>query len=79
MLALHGAGVSDGISIGAAFVLSRELPDITPQTLPPDQIDAEVTRFQAAVDAARAQLLKVREQIPHDAPIEAASFIDTHV
>ncbi|MFL6647378.1 MAG: phosphoenolpyruvate--protein phosphotransferase [Sulfurifustaceae bacterium] len=79
MLALHGAGVSDGISIGAAFVLSRELPEIAPQTLAPEQIDAEVARFQAAVNAARAQLLKVREQIPREAPIEAASFIDTHI
>jgi phosphoenolpyruvate-protein phosphotransferase (PTS system enzyme I) len=79
MLALHGTGVSDGISIGAAFVLARELPDIVPQTIRPDEVEAEVERFVAAVKAARAQLLKVRAQIPRNAPIEAASFIDTHV
>ena len=79
MLALHGAGVSDGISIGKAFVLSRELPDITSQTLPPEQIAAEVERFLAAVSAARRQLLKIRDEVPGDAPVEVVSFIDTHL
>jgi phosphotransferase system enzyme I (PtsI) len=79
MLALHGTGVSDGISIGTAFVLTRELPEIAAQTIALENVAAEVERFIGAVKAARAQLLKIREQIPHDAPIEAASFIDTHV
>ena len=79
MLALYGAGVSDGISIGNAFLLSRELPDISPQTLPTEDVEREVERFVAAVAGARQQLSKIREQIPADAPIEAASFIDTHM
>ncbi len=79
MLTLHGTGVSDGVSIGAAFVLSRELPDIAPYTLATEQIESEVERFVTAVKTARRQLLKIREQIPRDAPLEAASFIDTHV
>ena len=79
MLALHGTGVSDGISIGTAFVLARELPDIQPQTIAPQDVEAEVERFVAAVKGARAHLLKVRAQIPRNAPAEAASFIDTHV
>ena len=78
MLALYGTGVSEGISIGSAFVLSRELPDIAPQTLAPEDIDREVERFVQAVQTARHQLLKIRGQIPSDAPIEAASFIDAH-
>ena len=28
MLTLHGAGVSNGIAIGMAFVLNREKPEI---------------------------------------------------
>ncbi|HLF23667.1 MAG TPA: phosphoenolpyruvate--protein phosphotransferase [Burkholderiales bacterium] len=78
MLALYGTGVSEGISIGSAFVLSRELPDVAPQTVAPEEIEREVERFVQAVQAARDQLLKIRGQIPSDAPIEAASFIDTH-
>jgi phosphotransferase system enzyme I (PtsI) len=78
MLALYGTGVSEGISIGSAFVLSRELPDVAPQTVAPEEIEREVERFVQAVQTARDQLLKIRGQIPSDAPIEAASFIDTH-
>jgi phosphotransferase system enzyme I (PtsI) len=78
MLALYGTGVSEGISIGSAFVLSRELPDVAPQTVAPEEIEREVERFVQAVQTARDQLLKIRGQIPGDAPIEAASFIDTH-
>ncbi|HEY8555083.1 MAG TPA: phosphoenolpyruvate--protein phosphotransferase [Burkholderiales bacterium] len=79
MLALYGAGVSDGISIGGAFVLSRELPDIVPRSLRPEEVEAEVERFVAAVKAARASLQRIRAQIPADAPAEAASFIDAHM
>jgi phosphoenolpyruvate-protein phosphotransferase (PTS system enzyme I) len=79
MLALHGAGVSDGIAIGKALVLARDLPDITAQTLAPENIDAEVARFIEAVQTARRQLLKVRAQIPAEAPVEAVSFIDAHL
>jgi phosphotransferase system enzyme I (PtsI) len=78
MLALYGTGVSEGISIGGAFVLSRELPDVAPQTIPPQDTEREIARFEAAVKTARGQLLKIRDQIPVDAPIEAASFIDAH-
>jgi phosphotransferase system enzyme I (PtsI) len=78
MLALYGTGVSEGISIGGAFVLSRELPDVAPQTIPPQDTEREIARFGAAVKTARGQLLKIRDQIPVDAPIEAASFIDAH-
>lgn len=79
MLALHGAGVSDGIAIGKAFVLTHELPEIPSQTVAPENIDKEVERFIDAVKAARRQLAKIREQIPADAPAEAASFIDAHL
>jgi len=79
MLALHGVGVSDGISVGRATVLARELPEIVEYTLAPDQLDAEIARFLHAVKSARRQLVKIRDHIPPDAPAEAVSFIDTHV
>jgi len=79
MLALHGTGVSDGISVGKAFVLARELPDIVESVLAESAVEEEVVRFTRAVDAARKQLLLIRDHIPTGAPAEAASFIDTHV
>lgn len=79
MLALHGTGVSDGISVGKAYVLARELPDIVESAVAEAAIEDEVARFTRAVKTARKQLLNIRDHIPAGAPTEAASFIDTHV
>ncbi|MHB8742361.1 MAG: phosphoenolpyruvate--protein phosphotransferase [Sulfuricaulis sp.] len=79
MLALHGTGVSDGVAIGKAFVLQRELPEIPEYVIPKEYIEEEVIRYQRAVDASRRQLGKIREHIPANAPPEATSFLDTHM
>jgi phosphotransferase system enzyme I (PtsI) len=79
MLALHGTGVSDGVAIGKAFVLQRELPEIPEYVIPREYIEEEVTRFQRAVEASRRQLMTIREHIPANAPPEATSFLDAHL
>jgi len=79
MLALHGTGVSDGVAIGKAFVLQRELPEIPEYVIPREYIEEEVARFQRAVEASRRQLLTIREHIPANAPPEATSFLDAHL
>ncbi|MHB8622737.1 MAG: phosphoenolpyruvate--protein phosphotransferase [Sulfuricaulis sp.] len=79
MLALHGTGVSDGVAIGKAFVLQRELPEIPEYVIPKEYIEEEVIRYQRAVEASRRQLGKIREHIPANAPPEATSFLDTHM
>jgi phosphoenolpyruvate-protein phosphotransferase (PTS system enzyme I) len=79
MLALHGTGVSDGVAIGKAFVLQRELPEIPEYVIPREYIEEEVARFQRAVEASRRQLMTIREHIPSNAPPEATSFLDAHL
>jgi phosphotransferase system enzyme I (PtsI) len=79
MLALHGTGVSDGIAIGKAYVLQRELPEIPEYTVASHQVEAEIERLTRAVEAARRQLRAIRDHIPPGAPAEAASFLDAHL
>ncbi len=79
MLALHGTGVSDGVAIGKAFVLQRDLPEIPEYVIPREYLEEEVTRFQRAVEASRRQLMTIREHIPANAPPEATSFLDAHL
>jgi len=79
MLALHGTGVSDGIAIGKAFVLQRELPEIPEYAIPREYVEEEVARFQRAVETSRRQLMTIREHIPANAPPEATSFLDAHL
>ena len=79
MLALHGTGVSQGISIGKAYVLRREQADISRYHIPRQLLEQEVQRFEQAVDTARTQLRRIRTRIPADAPPETAKLIDTHL
>lgn len=74
-----GVGGSGGIAIGAAYVLSRGPVCVTPSWVSGHEVEAEVQRFETAVQTAGAQLRSVREQIPVDAPSDIAEFIDTHL
>ncbi len=79
MLSLHGTGVSSGITIGKAYVLHRERPEVPEYVLPALLIEDEIARFKAAIDNARSQLERIRKHIPRSAPPEIASIIDTHL
>jgi len=79
MLALHGKGVSSGITIGRAYVLKRERVKVPEYVVPGNLVDEEIQRFLAAVERARRELSEIRNHIPAEAPVEAASFIDTHL
>lgn len=79
MLALHGKGVSNGIAIGRAYVLRRERLKVPEYVVPAPFVEDEVSRFLAAVESTRQELAEIRSHIPPDAPVEAASFLDTHL
>jgi phosphotransferase system enzyme I (PtsI) len=79
MLTLHGSGVSQGISIGRAYVLRREQLEIPEYVIPRQYIDDELERFKTAIAAARQQLQHVRDHMPAGAPPETASLIDAHL
>jgi len=79
MLALHGKGVSSGIAIGRAYVLKRERVKVPEYLVPNNLIEQEIQRFLAAIERVRDELNEIRSHIPAEAPIEAASFIDTHL
>jgi phosphotransferase system enzyme I (PtsI) len=78
-IALSGIAVSRGIAIAKARVMQHGQLDIAEYALPPEYIDAEVARFQYALEAARKQLRALRSRIPAHTPEEIAAFIDTHL
>jgi phosphotransferase system enzyme I (PtsI) len=79
-LACHGIGVAPGIAMGPAYLLSGRDPlDVAPRSVPPEEIEAEVARFEAAVVQARADLRAVKAHIPPETPTDIAAFIDTHL
>ena len=47
--ALHGIGVSGGIAIGRAQLVSHATLEVAHYTIPPSGVDVEITRFDNAV------------------------------
>ncbi|ROR29751.1 phosphoenolpyruvate--protein phosphotransferase [Inmirania thermothiophila] len=76
---LGGIGVARGIAIGPAHVVEAAVLEAVEYCLPRYRLEAEVARYRRAVEAARAELRAVREQIPPTAAADIRSFIDTHL
>jgi len=78
-MALQGTGVSNGIAIGPVHIMRRDVLEIIEYTLEEENLDDEIQRFQRALDLARQQLQRIREQIPENTRSDIVSFIDTHL
>jgi len=75
---LHGIGVSNGIAIGKAHLISNALLEVVQYDIDIKNIPREVKRFEDAVNAVRIELNKIKSQLPSDSPGEFGAFIDTH-
>ena len=74
---LHGLGVSSGIAIGRAMLMSHATLEVSHLTITPRMVDKEIARFDAAVSAVKSELILMKENTEH-APAELAAFIDIH-
>lgn len=76
---IHGVGVSSGIAIGRAHLVSNALLEVVHYQLTPDQITEEIHRFAEAIQTVKHDLELVRAQLPKNAPAELDAFISTHL
>lgn len=76
---IHGIGVSGGIAIGEAHLVSHAKLEVGHYTVAPEQAAEEVVRFDAAVRTVRGELEELRATVPPTAPAEFAAFIDLHL
>ena len=76
---MHGVGVSNGIAIGHAHLVSNALLEVVHYVLPEHLIDNEIARFISAVETVKQDLSTILRQLPANAPAEMASFINTHL
>ena len=74
---LHGLGVSGGIAIGRAMLMSHATLEVSHLTVAPRMVDKEIARFDAAIEAVKGELETMKETTEH-APAELAAFIDIH-
>ena len=75
---LHGLGVSGGIAIGRAMLMSHATLEVSHLTVAPRMVDKEIERFETAVKAVRCELQSMKKNTGA-APAELSAFIDLHV
>ncbi len=77
--ALHGVGVSAGIAIGRAQLVSHATLEVAHYTIAATQVDAEIERFKAAVREVRDELKALHAALTSgDVPGEFGAFLDVH-
>ena len=74
---LHGLGVSGGIAIGRAMLMSHATLEVSHLTIAPRMVDREIARFESAINAVKRELELMKESA-ENAPAELGAFIDIH-
>ena len=75
---IHGIGVSGGIAIGRAHLMTETGLEVPRYDIPQYQSDEESARFDAAIQQVRAELDELRANVPATAPAEIGAFINLH-
>jgi len=76
---IHGVGVSNGIAIGHAHLVSHALLEVVHYQVPENLIDPEIARFDQAINTVKLDLETVKAQLPRKSPPELTAFINTHL
>ena len=75
---IHGIGVSGGIAIGHAHLLTHAGLEVPRYDVPSHQAADESARFDAAVNQVRAEFEELSRSVPATAPAEIGAFINLH-
>jgi phosphoenolpyruvate-protein phosphotransferase (PTS system enzyme I) len=75
---IHGIGVSGGIAIGRAQLVSHAQLEVAHYDIPKTRVPEEQTRFDAAIETVRNELTALSGQIPAGAPAEFEAFLNLH-
>src|ERR671925_677890 len=75
---LHGHAVSGGITVGYAHLVATARLEVAHYEIAPDAIDAELARFDRAMQTAQEELQALKSHIPPGSPAEFEAFLDLH-
>ena len=78
-LKFQGVGVAPGIARGNVFVHHPDDEEPPKRRLDESEIPAEVTRFESALIATRAQILEMQQRIAEAVGAKDASIFDAHL
>ena len=75
---IHGIGVSGGMAIGRAQLVSHAQLEVAHYDIPKTRVPEEQTRFDAAIETVRNELTALSGQIPAGSPAEFEAFLNLH-
>jgi phosphotransferase system enzyme I (PtsI) len=76
---LHGIGVSDGIAIGRAQLVSHATLEVAHYTVSSEHVSSEIERLGQAIRAVQKELESLHGAMTSgDAPAEFGAFLDVH-
>ena len=76
---LTGIGASEGVAVGPAFVPATGRPDPERYRITEDEVDAELQRFEEAVEAVADDLSETGERLRAAGSEEEAGILDFHI
>jgi phosphotransferase system enzyme I (PtsI) len=77
--ALHGVGVSRGIAIGRAQLVSHATLEVAHYAIPTSAVPTEIARFDSAVKEVQQELESLHNiVVASDSPAEIGAFLDVH-
>ena len=75
---LNGIGVSPGVAVGRAVILTQRT-EVMRFPIPPDRVDREVQALQRAREESKQQLQDIRTRISHGPASELAALFDAQL
>jgi len=77
-LLLHGLPASRGLALGRAHVREPQMREVREERIPTGAAEAEIERLHAAIETARGELMRMREQVQGALAHELGEFLDMH-
>jgi phosphoenolpyruvate-protein phosphotransferase (PTS system enzyme I) len=75
----HGVGVAPGIARGAVFIHHPDDEEPPKRQIDPEEMPAEIARFESALIATRVQILEMQQRIAEAIGAKDASIFDAHL
>jgi phosphotransferase system enzyme I (PtsI) len=75
----HGQGVSPGVAYGPAYIIVPDALRAPRREIDPSETDSELERFESALAATRADILRVKAVLEHADKSDEAEIFDSHL
>jgi phosphotransferase system enzyme I (PtsI) len=75
----HGQGVSNGVVYGPAYIITADALRVPRRTISHEEIEAELSRFEDALAATRADIERVKSALVRADKSDEAAIFDAHI